>query len=131
VTPSVTPTNTVTPTVTPTNTPTNTPPSGDNFFVTNNTLTGSLDNVGPAFYIIITGTFPLSFGQGAQGIHGGITSSISVDVSTSSQVNVNLIVNGSLQQCLSTSSPSILTFTAITILSTDVVNIIMYDGACL
>jgi hypothetical protein len=132
-TPTITPTLTITPTptITPTATPTSTPTSGNNFFVINNTTAAtSIGSITPAFYLITVGSLPVSNGSQAEGTHAGTTLGIDYTVTTSSQVNISLVVNSFVIDCNTYTNTTTDTFSPIPISSTDIVEIILQDGAC-
>lgn len=103
-----------------------------NLIVDNNSIWGTINTISGITFTAIQGSLPLTGGDFLTGNHSGTTNSISVNVSTTlfEEISVSLYKNSILEQCISRTSDGTMNFTAITINSSDVIDIIMADGAC-
>ena len=101
---------------------------GDNktFIATINT------NVPPEFYTIDVGNFPLFNSEILSASNLGITNAISDQISTATELNVTLIVNTTIIDCITMNISGTYTFSPIVnISSSDNVSIILANNACL
>jgi hypothetical protein len=103
-----------------------------NIIVDNNSINGTINTISGITFTTIQGSLPLAGGDFLTGTHFGTTNNISVNVSTTlfEEISVSLYKNLILEQCISRTSDGTMNFSAITINSSDVIDIVMADGAC-
>jgi hypothetical protein len=106
-----------------------------NFTVTNNVEGGEIDAVNPPFYAITEGDFPVPFGFAAEGIQGGGTVAVAVDINSTGAPdagNVKLFKNGVMIECIAVPQGvnDTYTFASHAFLASDDVEIIYSLGSC-
>ena len=124
-------TTTVAPTTTTTAAPTTTTTTaggGGTIVINNNASFGTgIDNFTPGWFLIDTGVIPVNGGSSASGTHGGFVGNFGVSLSGISGGTLTLYINTVFVQQLFTSTDGMYTFIAVTIGSSDSVQI-DYDG---
>ncbi len=99
-----------------------TSPSGADFIVTNNS-SGTINSVNPPVYALPAFTFPVSPASSVTGVHSGFTAALQVNVTVGSSFTLYLKRNGSTIQTLPVAASGNYTFSSITALSTDNIEI--------
>jgi len=133
---TTTTTTTAEPTTTTSTTTTTTTAGSGTFTVKNTSGSGQIDDVtttgGAIFYLINTGTFPLTSGQQVDGSGASLTSApVIVTISNYSSTScLSLYINGGFNDNLQVSGNGTYTFTNKTFTSSDVVLIEYVSGVC-
>jgi hypothetical protein len=124
-------------TTTSTTTSTTTLTTSNRFRVGNNNSTdGVIDSITPAFYTITVGSIPVGPSTLARGTHStqtGLVISGYVTAQTGGG-NISLYINTVLIECINmpyTGISNLYTFSSVSFIDTDLVEIILNDGICL
>lgn len=95
----------------------------------NISASGSINSVSPGWFYIDIGAIPVAAGNEASGGHSGYTGSFSVQI-LGGGVSLKLFINSTEIDCLTITSDGFYTFTGVTIMSGDNVEIRLLESGC-
>ena len=120
---TTTTTTTTTTTAAPTTTTTTSGGGGTILVANYGGFGASIDSFTPTWFIIDTGSIPVTSGGVASGTHSGYIGNIGIDVSGATSYNLSLYVNSISISTIAITSDGLYTFTGVTITSSDNVDI--------